>query len=237
MVQECTSSPLLGSDDYRFSQRLARIERTVVRHKAASWGMAFLLLATLVGGASSDGKGKAAPSADVLRARGFELTDSKGRIRGKWSVSNEGVARFSLMDEEQQERLVWFARNEGSGAVLNDMIGIRLSSWTASLGGAVALELNDRDFIRASERVDKGAGFPEAWEQVALHVSAQRLVMQYDPKRGAALRISDRAGRLRAVVACTQGDDPNQVGAMGDNDLPVIFLFDKDRETLFVAPN
>jgi hypothetical protein len=61
----------------------------------------------------------AAPPADVLRARKFELTDAAGKVRLTLAVRDNGSAGATILDEKGRERLSLFTAPEsGSPGVL-----------------------------------------------------------------------------------------------------------------------
>ncbi len=52
------------------------------------------------------GRAKAAPVAEVVRAKRFELVDGQGKVRALLSVQPDGASRFEVLDKDRKARAV-----------------------------------------------------------------------------------------------------------------------------------
>jgi hypothetical protein len=95
--------------------------KTRAYHPVALTAAAFLAGAGLTVALTSQAApvAPAAPPAEVLRARKFEITDAAGKVRMTLAVRDNGSAGATLMDDRGRERLSLFTAPEtGSPGVL-----------------------------------------------------------------------------------------------------------------------
>jgi hypothetical protein len=163
------------------------------------------LLAGALGGAASARLWPTPPSAMAaqpqslasITARQFEMMDDKGNVRGRLSVSGEGIAQLGMYDELGVERATLAVTKDGSTmlAMSGDSGDPRLAMNLATHNGPAAVSLRDADGSVAAEMINSGGK-----REILLadsHTGHARVSLALDTATGqAAISIYDRAGKL-----------------------------------------
>ena len=97
--------------------RLAHLEHENQRLRRFAWVV--LVAPVVVLGITASvvvlfGTRRLPPPGSVVQARSFVLQDAKGKARGTWGVSDEGVVQLSLADETGHQRVRMSVLADGS---------------------------------------------------------------------------------------------------------------------------
>ncbi len=138
-------------------------------------------LAGFLGGHFAAPPAKEKPTAAVIQAERFQLTDSNGRARGQFEVDSQGVARLVLAGQD--------------GAPL-----VRLS---ATPQGKTSLQMGDED----SQRGLMVNTDPEGLQTIALYSEGKsRLGLEVQKNGDPAINLNDKGKRLITLGLTIQGD-------------------------------
>jgi hypothetical protein len=138
-------------------------------------------LAGFLGGRLSISPVREMPTASVIKAECFQLTDSNGHPRGRLEVDPRGVARLALGGQD----------------------GVPLINLGADSQGGATMQMSDekhqRDLVLKTE--------PQGPQTIALSFEGkQRLVLEVQKNGDPAIYLNDKGKRLIALELTRQGD-------------------------------
>lgn len=178
-------------------ERLALVEHE--NQRLRRYGKVVLGAAVVVLGATASvvamfATNKIPPPGAVVQARSFVLQDAKGKVRGTWAVTQEGVVQFALSDGPGQPRVRLSVLEDGSpGLALVDGKGRPRAALGLLADGSINLVFADQE----------GRG---------------RAVLGFTAEGASSLVLADGRGVTRAGLGvATGGRATLTVDEMGEN--------------------
>ncbi|MFZ5447429.1 MAG: hypothetical protein ACOZFS_02175 [Thermodesulfobacteriota bacterium] len=121
------------------------------------------------------------PAAKAIQAQSFQLADSNGRVRGRFEVDPQGVARLMLAGQD----------------------GAPLMKLNVDSRGTATLQMGDEKLQRTLALKSEPHGF----QQIALYYEGkERLGLEVQKNGEPAINLSDKGKRLIDLGLSSQGD-------------------------------
>jgi hypothetical protein len=216
----------MDGETMEIGKRLALVERSMRRYRAAALAALGLIAAAALTGPWLAG---AAKTQDLIQARKFELVDDSGTVLAMLSADSDG-ANLILGDKAGKARAVLSTLGDLAGLAFRDRVGqVRMALFAD--GDGTNLALSD---TAGKPRVMLAAGGDGAGLVLSDTAGKSRAALAAIGDR-AALELHDQAGKPRAVLGNYDLENP-MTGSTEHRAVSSLVLLDEKGGVLWKAP-